>query len=175
MAQRRGLVAAAEAERRKGRRGDSVLAHISPAEARVMDRMQGGPSINPDTGAREYFSLGSLGAGLLRSAGGVVGNIVGGPIGAAVGSAAATALTGGGIEESLTNGFLGGLGAYMGGTDMSSLGLGTSSLFGSLGGAPLRHVGGAGSGAANFSGGGMGSNIWNGLTSGSGLAALGPC
>lgn len=173
MAQRRGLVAAAEAVRRKGRRGDSVLAHISPAEARVMDRMQGGPSINPDTGAREYFSLGSLGAGLLRSAGGVVGNIVGGPIGAAVGSAAATALTGGGIEESLTNGFLGGLGAYMGGTDMSSLGLGTSSLFGSLGGAPLRHVGGAGSGAANFSGGGMGSNIWNGLTSGSGLAALG--
>lgn len=173
MAQRKGLVAAAEQVRRAGRRGDTVLAHISPAEARYFDRLQGGTSINPQTGAREYFSLGGFGAGLLRSAGGIVGNIVGGPIGAAVGSAAATALTGGDLGESLTNGFIGGLGAYLGGTDMNALGLGTSSLFGSLGGETLRHVGGAGSSAANFAGGGMGSNIWNGLTSGSGLAALG--
>jgi len=173
MAHRKGLVAAAEQVRRAGRRGDTVLAHISPAEARYFDRLQGGTSINPQTGAREYFSLGGFGAGLLRSAGGIVGNIVGGPIGAAVGSAAATALTGGDLGESLTNGFIGGLGAYLGGTDMNALGLGTSSLFGSLGGETLRHVGGAGSSAANFAGGGMGSNIWNGLTSGSGLAALG--
>ena len=138
-----------------------------------MDRLQGGPSINPQTGAREYFSLGGFGTGLARAAGGIVGNIVGGPVGAAIGSAAATALTGGDLVESATNGLLGGLGAYMGGTDMSALGLGTSSLFGSLGGETLRHVGGAGSGASNFAGGGFGSNLWNGLTSGSGLAALG--
>lgn len=179
MAHPGGLVAAAEKVRRAGRRGDTVLAHISPAEARYFDRLQGGASINPQTGAREYFSLGSIGSGLLRAAGGVVGNYIGGPIGAAVGSAAATALTGGSAEESLTNGFLGGLGAYMGGSNMDlGLGiggssLGSSSIFGSLGGETLRHVGGAGSGSANFSGGGWGAGLWDSLTSGNGLAALG--
>lgn len=170
---RGGLAAAAESVRRAGRRGDTVLAHISPAEARHMDRLQGGPSINPQTGAREYFSLGGFGAGLARAAGGIVGNIVGGPIGAAIGSAAATALTGGDLAESATNGILGGLGAYMssgswgaGGLD---LGLGTESLFGSLSGSSLP-AGGVHGGMVAPS---FGDQLWNGLTSGSGLAALG--
>jgi hypothetical protein len=38
-----------------GRNGDTMLAHITPAEARMLRRRGGSGTINPDTGLPEYF------------------------------------------------------------------------------------------------------------------------
>lgn len=38
-----------------GRNGDTMLAHITPQEARMLQRMGGSGTINPVTGLREYF------------------------------------------------------------------------------------------------------------------------
>ena len=43
-----------------GRNGDTMLAHITPAEARMLRRKGGSGTINPDTGLPEYFSLSKL-------------------------------------------------------------------------------------------------------------------
>jgi hypothetical protein len=43
-----------------GRNGDTMLAHITPAEARMLRRRGGSGTINPDTGLPEYFSLKKL-------------------------------------------------------------------------------------------------------------------
>jgi hypothetical protein len=40
-----------------GRNGDTMLAHITPAEARMLRRKGGSGTINPDTGLPEFFSL----------------------------------------------------------------------------------------------------------------------
>ena len=39
----------------KGRNGDSILAHITPSEARLLKSMGGSGTINPDTGLPEFF------------------------------------------------------------------------------------------------------------------------
>jgi hypothetical protein len=44
----------AEALRRMGRRGDTVLAHITPEEADMLMQVGGAGSINPDTGLPEF-------------------------------------------------------------------------------------------------------------------------
>ena len=44
----------AEMLRRHGRKGDTVLAHISPGEARLLDRVTDGGSVNPRTGLPEF-------------------------------------------------------------------------------------------------------------------------
>jgi hypothetical protein len=41
-----------------GRNGDTILAHINPAEARMLQRMGGSGTINPVTGLREYIFKG---------------------------------------------------------------------------------------------------------------------
>jgi hypothetical protein len=41
--------------RSKGRKGDTVLAHITPKEAAKLKREGGSGSINPDTGLPEFF------------------------------------------------------------------------------------------------------------------------
>jgi hypothetical protein len=38
-----------------GRKGDTVLAHINPAEAALLDRMTNGGSVNPKTGLLEFY------------------------------------------------------------------------------------------------------------------------
>jgi len=43
-----------------GRNGDTMLAHITPAEARMLRRKGGSGTINPNTGLPEYFSLKKL-------------------------------------------------------------------------------------------------------------------
>jgi hypothetical protein len=40
-----------------GRNGDTMLAHITPAEARMLRRRGGSGTINPDTGLPEFFGL----------------------------------------------------------------------------------------------------------------------
>jgi len=44
-----------------GRNGDTMLAHITPAEARMLRRNGGSGTINPHTGLPEFFNLGSIG------------------------------------------------------------------------------------------------------------------
>ena len=39
----------------KGRNGDTILAHINPAEAQLLNDITDGGSINPDTGLPEFF------------------------------------------------------------------------------------------------------------------------
>jgi hypothetical protein len=41
-----------------GRNGDTMLAHITPAEARMLRRRGGSGTINPNTGLPEFFNLG---------------------------------------------------------------------------------------------------------------------
>jgi hypothetical protein len=54
--------------RNQGRNGDTMLAHINPQEAEMLQQMGGSGTINPNTGLPEYFfgGLGSL-FGLLPS------------------------------------------------------------------------------------------------------------
>lgn len=52
-----GLENAAEMIRRQGREGDTVLAHISPQEAGILQLLGGSGTINPYTGLPEYKSF----------------------------------------------------------------------------------------------------------------------
>lgn len=76
------LKTAAELVRRHGRNGDTVLAHISPAEAELLHRITDGGSTNPDTGLPEFF-IGSVLGGLANS---FVDSFAGPAVGAVVGS-----------------------------------------------------------------------------------------
>ena len=49
-----GLAAAAEQLRRRGRNGDTVLAHINPQEAGILQLLGGAGTINPQTGLPEF-------------------------------------------------------------------------------------------------------------------------
>jgi len=102
-----GLDNIAEMIRRQGREGDTVLAHISPQEAGILQLLGGSGTINPYTGLPEFknplkkfipkpiYKLGSaIGKGIERGVEGIakalgpVGSIAaayfGGPIGAAL-------------------------------------------------------------------------------------------
>ena len=85
-----GLREAAEDLRGYGRHGDTMLAHISPAEALMLRAMGGSGTINPHTGLPEYFFggflkkifgpvLGGIGGALLGGLAGPVGALVGPP------------------------------------------------------------------------------------------------
>ena len=73
--QKKNLKQAAKELQKKGRHGDTMLAHINPIEASLLKSMGGSGTINPDTGLPEYFfpfllpllagGLGTLGAGAL--------------------------------------------------------------------------------------------------------------
>jgi len=77
-------IAAAMAD--QGRYGDTMLAHISPREARVLRQMGGSGSINPNTGLPEFFikklfkgigkALKSIGRAVKKFAKSKVGRIV---------------------------------------------------------------------------------------------------
>jgi len=50
----------------KGRGGDTMLAHINPMEAKMLEAMGGSGTINPSTGLREFYStpgVGNVGGG----------------------------------------------------------------------------------------------------------------
>ena len=68
----------ADALREQGRHGDTILAHISPEEAEILETMGGSGSINPETGLPEYF-LGKIFKGI----GNVFKKVVG-PVGGAI-------------------------------------------------------------------------------------------
>lgn len=92
--------------RQQGRNGDTILAHINPIEAHILQSIGGSGTINPNTGLPEFFKkpkwikkaqkwmAGSAGGGI----GAVVGNMImpgiGGVIGGALGGAAGSAVRG---------------------------------------------------------------------------------
>ena len=124
-----------------GRNGDTMLAHITPAEARMLRRRGGSGTINPATGLPEFFlkkAFKSLGKAIKSFASSTVGKIVTtvalgfflGPAAASlvgassvagvaavsgfVGSAGATLLGGGNLKDALKAGAIGGLTAGAG-------------------------------------------------------------
>ena len=120
-----------------GRNGDTMLAHITPAEARMLRRRGGSGTINPVTGLPEFFlkkAFKSLGNAIKSFASSTVGKIVTtvalgfflGPAAAAfmgvgagtaaglaisgfVGGAGSTLLAGGNLKDALKAGAIGGL------------------------------------------------------------------
>jgi hypothetical protein len=108
-----GLRAMAEQLARKGRGGDTELAHINPIEAAVLKSMGGSGGINPSTGLKEYSfftnpgkAIKGLGKGnrLLAETLGLAGGLFGGVGGGALGGAAKAAL----LKQNLLKGALGG-------------------------------------------------------------------
>ena len=119
-----------------GRNGDTMLAHITPAEARMLRRRGGSGTINPATGLPEFFlkkAFKSLGKAVKSFASSTVGKIITtvalgfflGPAAASfmgvtsaagvaavsgfVGSAGSTLLGGGSLKDALKAGAIGGL------------------------------------------------------------------
>ena len=119
-----------------GRNGDTMLAHITPAEARMLRRRGGSGTINPATGLPEFFlkkAFKSLGKAVKSFASSTVGKIITtvalgfflGPaaasfmgvtsaagvaaVGGFIGSAGSTLLAGGNLKDALKAGAIGGL------------------------------------------------------------------
>jgi len=98
--------------KKKGRNGDTELAHVNPLEAIMLKKMGGSGSINPDTGLPEYFFRGVR--NFIKNPGktisktfknpkrtiadtiGTAAAIFGGPLGGALGGAARSAIRGDG-------------------------------------------------------------------------------
>lgn len=124
-----------------GRNGDTMLAHITPAEARMLRRRGGSGTINPATGLPEFFLkkvFKSIGKAVKKFVNSTVGRIVTtvalgfflGPaaasmlgvtsaagvaaVGGFVGSAGSTLLGGGNLKDALKAGAVGGLTAGAG-------------------------------------------------------------
>jgi hypothetical protein len=119
-----------------GRYGDTMIAHISPMEAQILRRYGGSGTINPRTGAPEFFlknMFKKIGRAVKKFASSTVGKLVttvalgfflgpaaAGLIGASspaavaavsgfVGSAGSTMLGGGNVKDALKAGAIGGL------------------------------------------------------------------
>ena len=119
-----------------GRNGDTMLAHITPAEARMLRRRGGSGTINPVTGLPEFFlkkAFKSIGKAVKKFANSTVGKIIttvalgfflgpaaAGLVGATsaagvaavsgfVGGAGSTLLGGGNLKDALKAGAIGGL------------------------------------------------------------------
>jgi hypothetical protein len=119
-----------------GRNGDTMLAHITPAEARMLKRRGGSGTINPVTGLPEFFlkkAFKSIGRAVKKFASSTVGRIITtvalgfflGPAAASmlgvssvagvaavsgfVGSAGSTLLGGGNLRDALKAGVVGGV------------------------------------------------------------------
>jgi hypothetical protein len=134
-----GLADAAQYLASKGRRGDTMLAHITPAEARMLSAMGGSATINPDTGLPEFFlkkifkgikkAFKSIGKAVKKVLKSPIGKIIAtialatvlGPAGlalvssnaaaAAIASGATTLAAGGSIKDALVSSAMG----YFGG------------------------------------------------------------
>jgi hypothetical protein len=172
---RGGLAQAAKTLKSKGRNGDTMLAHINPAEADMLRRAGGSGAINPSTGLPEYGFLSSLFKVLVPIALSIfapgVGTAIGSSLGAtgawasALGGAviggATSALTGGNIAQgALMGGLGGGLGGAIGGLANDTLGL-------NLGDSAKSLIGGGLAGAA------MGAATGQGALKGAATGAAG--
>jgi hypothetical protein len=117
------LTSVTEAIRRMGRNGDTVLAHITPEEARLLQARGGSGTINPETGLPEFF-LKKLGRAISRGVKSVVRGvkkfvkspvgrlITGVAIGTILGPAAATTLFGAGASVATVLGTSAAIGTF---------------------------------------------------------------
>jgi hypothetical protein len=122
---RGGLAVAGRRLAAQGRGGDSMLAHINPREAEMLERMGGAGTINPNTGLREYKGgIGKIFSAILPIALNFIAPGIGGAIGGAISeglglglSSAATAALGAGVIGAGAGALGGGglKGALMGG------------------------------------------------------------
>jgi len=153
---RGGLAIAGRRLAAQGRGGDSMLAHINPREAEMLQRMGGAGTINPNTGLHEYkggigkifsailpVALSFIAPGLGTAIGGAIsgGLEAAGIIGSGLGTAAqaalgagvigagAGALGGGGLKGALLGGLTSGLTNYA----LGPAGLGLTGEGGKLG------------------------------------------
>jgi hypothetical protein len=82
-----GLADVAQYLASKGRRGDTMLAHITPEEAQMLERMGGSGTINPETGLPEYFlkkafkAVGNLVSGVVKGVVNVAKKVLASPVG----------------------------------------------------------------------------------------------
>lgn len=137
-----GITSAVKMVEQYGRGPDTMLAHISPDEAALIDHLQGGRRVNPHTGLAEYGLFGKILKGVARAAAGIGGFMVGGPAGAAAATAAATKLTGGSWKDAAVGGALGGIGAGLGNMASGTGFMGTTGLGGAAANSvPLSQLG----------------------------------
>jgi hypothetical protein len=144
---RGGLAAAAEALRKKGRGGDTILAHINPQEAKLLKAMGGSGTINPATGIMEFKGggggiLGGVGkaiGGAFSAVGNAVKSVVASPVGRIVATVALTAalgpgafgVAGLGLNTAVAAGLAGTAVSLAGGSNLSTA-LKTGAISGAL-------------------------------------------
>ena len=150
-----GLAQAAQNLRSAGRNGDTMLAHINPAEARLLQSVGGSGTINPHTGLPEFGFWDDVGS-VLKVVAPIALTVLAPGIGTALGTAlgasatwapivggpllgrASSSLTGGNFAQgALLGGLGGGLGSQVGQMVAPSLEGATQAMIGSglLGGA----------------------------------------
>lgn len=140
----------------QGRMGDTMLAHISPDEARMLKRMGGAGTINRATGLPQFLklkdflkvaapiALSFIAPGIGTAIGATLGasGVAATMLGSAVIGGVMSGLTGGNVlQGALLGGLTGGLGDYIGGGLSEQLGLNLGSTGQSILGGSL--VGGA--------------------------------
>ena len=172
----------ADALRKQGEEGDSVLAHISPREAAFLAEHFGG-DINPETGLPQFGWFSKIWKGVKKVAGpalgAVLGTMVGGPIGGAIGGGIGGSF---GHPNDRAGPVMGGIGGYFGGPallqggkalmagqGLSGLGAGLSSGFGQSTGmlsSGLSSLGNATGLGSFFDGSGVGSSAASAATAG---------
>lgn len=144
MAMARGGLANMRTMARRGRHGDTMLAHINPEEAAMLRARGGAGTINPDTGLPQYFSLKKLFKAVLPIATMFIAPYLAPYLGGSMLAAGAVAgglgagLTGGNVLQGAVLGGLGqGLGGMVGNAVAPGLTAGTQNLIGSglIGGA----------------------------------------
>jgi len=144
MAMARGGLANMRTMARRGRYGDTMLAHINPEEAAMLRARGGAGTINPETGLPQYFSLKKLFKAVLPIAAMFIAPYLAPYLGGSMLAAGAVAgglgagLTGGNVLQGAVLGGLGqGLGGMVGGAVAPGVTAGTQSLIGSglIGGA----------------------------------------
>jgi len=145
-----GLADAAQYLASKGRNGDTMLAHITPEEARMLKSMGGAGTINPETGLPEFFfkSIFKAVSSVVKSVVNVAKQVLQSPIGkivstialatvlgpagvglsmgtaAGLASAGTTLLSGGNLKQALISGamgYIGGGGTIGGFSPMSAI------------------------------------------------------
>jgi hypothetical protein len=167
---RGGIAEAAHLVASKGRGQDTMLAHITPKEAKMLRAKGGMGTINPATGLPEYgfFSgivkavkgVGNAVSGAVKSIGSAVKNIVSSPIGRVLGTVALAAFIGPGAfgltgaagaaaQMGLASGAITALGGGNIKDVLKSAAIGgATAFFGAPGGAVSNFVGGAVTNAA---------------------------
>ena len=152
-----GLAALAK----KGRGSDTMLAHINPREARILQKMSGSGAVNPNTGLREFKGLKKLFKKVLKLAPLALAFVPGMQgLGASLGSSILGASAPAWASSALGSGLIGGVTGAMSGS-----GFGKGFLGGAIGGGLSSALGGSGGGLSvpeggnalglNFSGAGV--------------------